>query len=186
MLVRKLKRGPSAPLASSRDPFLALGAEEEDGMVCRGGVAGLQGRGPASTAPALQFTSPLPPSHPEKCFVYSLPARWILRGNNSNDCGCQVPVKANRARCRRSPWDGSWTHLTGNRVGHFNRGRQTPFAQKLGLLRDRGGSMRRPCAPDPDPRRGARVDCRAPALATCRLFRGRAPGGVHFLTLSVS
>ena len=52
-----------------------------------------------------------------------------------------------------------------------------PFAQKLGLLRDRGGSMRRPCAPDPDPRRGAGVDSRAPALAACRLFRGRALGG---------
>ena len=60
-----------------------------------------------------------------------------------------------------------------------------PFAQKLGLLRDRGGSMRRPCAPDPDPRRGAGVDSRAPALAACRLFRGRAlGGGGHFLTLS--
>ena len=56
-----------------------------------------------------------------------------------------------------------------------------PFAQKLGLLRDRGGSMRRPCAPDPDPRRGAGVDSRAPALAACRLFRGRALGGGAFL-----
>lgn len=44
MPVSKLKRGPSAPVAFCRDPFLPRGAEEQDGT-----------GGPANMAPTLQF-----------------------------------------------------------------------------------------------------------------------------------
>lgn len=158
---QKTRAWPVCPVALCWDPSSHGGLRSQHWAAGEGSSTRRSRTAFWLAMPSSPLSLPLPP---EKCFVY-----LDLGGDSEGDVIATIMVVRRLwavARCCSCLWDRSRTHLRGNRVERFNRGRQTPFAQKLCLRRDGSGRTRWPRAPDPSRAAGDDGARQSPALAS--------------------